>query len=372
MGKVYLVKSTYIPNTAPANRFLSLVSGFSELGVKAEVVFVLPDSKGSRVDKSWPNITVTYLWSGFDVRNRYLRQFFYTLFSRRFLRQVQKGDTVVLFDPQRMIFPLLKKKGVKVYAERTEHPDVVRSRSVNSNLYLEACLKIDGLFVISTALKDFFVSKGAMENRVHIINMTVDPMRFVGLHRQSTRRYIAYCGTASNNKDGVDELIKSFAIVCESIPEVYLYIIGKGLTKNDESGNLRLVQTLGLTDKVVFTGVIPSTEMPQLLKDAEILALARPDSLQARCGFPTKLGEYLLTENPVIVTKVGNIPLFLEDGKTAFLAEQRNPEEFASKIIWVLEHPSEASAVGKAGAEVARRSFNCVIEAQKILDVIQQ
>lgn len=108
------------------------------------------------------------------------------------------------------------------------------------------------------------------------------------------------------------------------------------------------------------------------MKNAAVLALDRPDSLQAQCGFPTKLGEYLLTENPVIVTKVGDIPLFLKDGETALLAEERNPKEFSSKIIWALEHPEEAAEIGKAGAQVAMREFNYLNETKKIIDVINR
>lgn len=104
--------------------------------------------------------------------------------------------------------------------------------------------------------------------------------------------------------------------------------------------------------------------MPQILKNAAVLALDRPDSLQAQCGFPTKLGEYLLTENPVVVTKVGDIPLFLKDGETALIAEERDPQDFSSKLIWALQNPEEASKIGKAGALVAMREFNYLNETK--------
>ena len=201
--------------------------------------------------------------------------------------------------------------------------------------------------------------------------MTVDSNRFVGLKKQSAEKYIAYCGTASNNKDGVDELIKSFAIVHKLHPDVKLYIIGKTPDKDDVSGNLKLIENLGVKSSVVFTGIVSAAEMPQILKNATVLALDRPDSLQAQCGFPTKLGEYLLTENPVVVTKVGDIPLFLKDGETALLSEERNPQEFSSKLLWALEHPEEAVEIGKAGAQVAMREFNYLNETKKIIKAIQ-
>ena len=110
--------------------------------------------------------------------------------------------------------------------------------------------------------------------------------------------------------------------------------------------------------------------MPQILKNAKVLALDRPKNKQADYGFPTKLGEYLLTENPVVVTKVGTIPDFLEDGVSALMSEERNPEEFASKICWALEHPDEAAIIGRAGAEVAMKYFNAQIEGDKMYNIM--
>ncbi len=371
-GKVYLIKTCYNPNDAPTNRFLSFLEGFSQLGKDVEAVFVLSDIKNSKIEKQWPHVKVNYLWEHCNVKNRFLRQISYSFLSRRFVKQVHEGDTVIFFDPQRMLFSLMNKKGIRLYAERTEHPYVATTRALNNRKYLKACTKIDGLFVISTALKEFFIKNGARAEKVHIINMTVDTTRFKGLTKhESNSRYIAYCGSASNNKDGVNDLIKAFAIVHKKFPTIKLYIIGRPLEKKDESGNRRLVEQLGITDDVVFTGVVKAEQMPQLLKDAVLLALARPDSLQAQCGFPTKLGEYLLTENPVVVSKVGDIPLFLEDGKTALLSEQNNIEEFASKMEWVLEHPKESEVIGRNGAEVALNEFNCVKEAKKIIDIIK-
>lgn len=110
--------------------------------------------------------------------------------------------------------------------------------------------------------------------------------------------------------------------------------------------------------------------MPQLLKNAEILALDRPDSLQAQCGFPTKLGEYLLTGNPVVVTKVGDIPRFLVHEESALLANQRDPQDFAEKIKWALDNPVLVRKIGETGEKIALREFNNVSETHKMIDVI--
>lgn len=107
-----------------------------------------------------------------------------------------------------------------------------------------------------------------------------------------------------------------------------------------------------------------------MLKNAEVLALDRPDNLQAKYGFPTKLGEYLLTENPVVITSVGDIPKFLKDGVSALIAKPFDSEDFSSKLIWALNNREEAEIIGKNGKDIAVKSFNSFSETRKLVDFI--
>ena len=369
MKSIIILYATYKPNTAPGNRLIAFLHGFEELGQATDVFLLWPDAKHSKILGSFRNITIHYMWRDKGTDNRYWR-FLRGLYNyQRFLNLLKPGDNVFVMGSALFIPGLVKKADVKVFQERTEHPEIVKvSPSFIQKRYLASCSKMAGMFAISTKLKEIYEQLGA--KNVHIVNVVVDPSRFAGLKKTTDEKYIAYCGTASNNKDGVDDLIKAFAIVTKTHPDVKLKIMGKAPTKDDESGNIKLVERLGVKDKVEFTGVVPASDMPQMLKNATIVALARPDSLQAQCGFPTKLGEYLLSENPVVVTKVGDIPLFLKDGETALISEERNPEEFASKMIWALDHPQEAAQIGKEGAKVALKEFNYKTEAKKIVDVI--
>lgn len=371
MNKVYIVCNSYQPNTAPTNRLLSFLRGFSELGIKVEVVFLEPDSNYNKVTEHLPNIYFNYMWDRLRIKNRIIEKLAGFYWGWKFSKNLKAGDKVILLTAGRVFFNLINRKDVKLYHERTEHPDIYTIKGFDIKKYKARIKDLDGMFVISTALKEYFSSLGLSKEKIEIVNMTVDSNRFINLRKEPSEKYIAYCGTASNNKDGVDELIKSFAIVHKVHPEVKLYIIGKTPDPKDVSGNLKLIEILGLKDSVVFTGIISAADMPQMLKNATVLALDRPDSLQAQCGFPTKLGEYLLTENPVVVTKVGDIPRFLKDGESALLAEERNPQDFSSKLIWALEHPVESAEIGKAGAQVAMREFNYLNETKKIIKAIR-
>lgn len=373
MSKFYVIRGEYQPNSAPYNRLNSFLGIFEQYGIKTELVFLFPNWDGTKPYIRYKNVNTTYLYEKNKIfNNRILAKLFSWVITRQFVNKLNAGDKVFICDGCLNLGPVQRKKGVEVYREVTEHPDVLVWRFKLSKLrFLQSCKKLSGLFVISTSLKNYFTRIGVPEKKITIVNMTVDPNRFENVSKStSVEKYIAYCGTASNNKDGVDRLIKAFAIVAQKHKDVKLYIIGRTPSSDDASGNLQLVDSLGIKDRVVFTGVVLAEQMPQLLTNAIILALARPNNLQAQNGFPTKLGEYLLTRNPVVVTKVGDIPLFLKDGDNALLVDPDNIEAFAEKLCWVLEHPDEAKMIGEKGRDVAIASFNSTIETNKILNVI--
>ena len=366
----YIVYSCYKPNTAPANRVLALVKGFDELGIDAELVLLYPSVGCDRVDEtSYHHIKVRYLWNKHKNHNKLYKYLCSFVDARQFAKSLVCGDKVLLFGSSEYARIFTQCSKARVFQERTEHPSVnPLELSLMQKRYMRTIPSFDGMFTISYGLKRAMEGYGA--KNVHVVNMLVDSNRFTGLEKTTSERYIAYCGTASNNKDGVDDLIRAFAIVAKRHSDLKLKIMGKAPTMDDESGNLKLVEQLGIADKVEFTGVVPASDMPQMLKNATIVALARPDNIQAQCGFPTKLGEYLLSENPVVVTKVGDIPLFLIDKQTALLSRDRNPEEFAAKLNWALEHPIEAAEIGRRGANVALKEFNYLTEAHKMVDVL--
>lgn len=226
------------------------------------------------------------------------------------------------------------------------------------------------MLLISESLKNYYINKGVSEEKILVVNMTVDSARFTDIKKQrGSVRYIAYCGAVSNYKDGVDVLIKAFAEVAKRISAIKLYIIGAFPSEKDKEQDLQLVDSLGIKDRVVFTGNIDRTKMPQMLVNAEALVLARPDNIQAQYGFPTKLGEYLLTGNPVVVTSVGEIPLFLKDDVNAYLAKPGDVKEIAYKIYESLTS-GKARLIGEAGKQTALESFNSDVEADKILKFI--
>lgn len=371
---LYFVGDSYCPGTPGNNRFEGLCKGIVAQGYELTRVFLRPDENGTKATEDTPGIQYKYLWNGKQLSDGKYRHIQQIVWLYRFLKTVKPEDQIVVTNSDYLfVYSWFTK--LHVYHEKSEYPELhleslpwLSRQEFKS--YIFTCRKLDGIFPISNALKDYFVSKGVKEEKIRVVNMTVDPSRFLGLKKeQVAEKYIAYCGAVSNFKDGVDVLIKSFAIVAKQVAEVKLYIIGGFPFKKDKEEDLELVKKLGIEDKVVLTGPIPRDDMPQMLKNAEALVLARPDNIQAKYGFPTKLGEYLLTENPVVLTSVGDIPIFLKDGESAYISKPGDVDEIALKMIEALSSPN-ACLIGKKGAEVAMQEFNSEIEAKKITDFI--
>ena len=376
---IYIIPNCYEPNTAATNRFLALISGISKClkeDEKCEVDLFLPNKKRDKIEKKYINIKFNYWWERkWQLKNRYLKYLTHEIAIRLFVRRLRRDDRVLLLGHAELLPVIQKKKGVHVYFEMNELPELFAFgngfRRITTEQILACCRKLDGLFVISNPLKEYFEQKGVRRSRIHIYNMIVDPSRFEHLRKSTiNQKYIAYCGTASNSKDGVDVLIRAFAMVAKSHRDIRLLIVGKTPSINDEKGNYTLIETLGIKGQITFTGEVSAKDMPQILKDAELLVLARPNNIQAKYGFPTKLGEYLLTGNPVVVTNVGDIPFYLKDGESALISEPEDLESISNKIIWALDNPEEATIIGNKGRDVALQEFNPTHEAIKILNTM--
>lgn len=377
MNRLYIFRDSYEPNTATLNRFLGFVKGFSQLGIYTTACFIRPNGNCDKVPERFDNITFNYLWDRKKLRFgkfKYIQQIWWII---SFLLKLKRGDNIILFGTNEFLFVFsFFKNKINLYHEITEHPDIGRNRDSKilnffHKLYLKDCKSLKGLFVISISLKKYFSKIGVPQERIHVINMIVDSTRFEVLKKNNVAKdYIAYCGSIVNSKDGVDTLIKSFKVVSDRIRDLNLYLIGDFPFKEDKIINFKLIEEYHLQNKIVFTGKVPANEMPQLLKNAHALVLARPDNLQAQNGFPTKLGEYLLTANPVVVTGVGEIPLFLKDGESAFIAEPGDIDDIAEKIYRAVVCQDEASKIGKGGCTVAMEHFNYKKEAEKIVNVV--
>lgn len=377
MNNIILLCRRYCPGEAWTNRVLAYAKGLSELGCKVKLVYCITDLARTPYSIDIPGVSVINLWEKDNVIEKKLRVLSYLHNMCRARRLIKSGDKVFVYGAERNLIKAASKTNVDVYAEVTEHPykDNTKGEKGERRIdehYRKLNLKLKGLCVITKSLYQYFSSIGFPEQKLRVSNMFVDSNRFNIDKTDNTRPYIAYCGVLTYGKDGVDTLIKSFAIFHQSHPDYQLYLIGRAGSDSEMASLKDLSKAEGIAESVVFTGQIAPSEMPRMLVDARILALARPNNLQAQNGFPTKLGEYLSTGNPVVVTSVGEIPLFIKDGVNGYLASPDNPADFAERLCWVADNYEEACKVAIEGKILAINEFSYKTQSKVLLDLMNQ
>lgn len=100
---------------------------------------------------------------------------------------------------------------------------------------------------------------------------------------------------------------------------------------------------LGIGDRVHFTGW---WDVPAALADVDVVALSSRNE-----GTPVSLIEAAAAGRPVVATRVGGVPLVVEDGVTGYLADAGDPSGLAALVERLLASPETRSAVGAAGRE---------------------
>lgn len=361
--KIAIVNTLPIPSgEASVNRILSYTKGLVRLGNKVDIL-----SSGKSTPPNGIIDGVSYHCFG---HLGYLKALYSILKSIR----INNYDVVILVSNSLLlIYPLAimcKLLKINLLQEKSEFPFVLLKKGILNKLfaqlYVNTTYKLfDGMIIMTRPLMDYFRTKVRRSCQIFEMPMTVDTERFSMEKKESKfGEYIAYCGDMAGNKDGVMNLIKAFNIASHTIPNVKLLLIGGSSSKEDFDKIIEYANSIN-KDRVIFYGRADRNEIPQLLINAKILALARPSSLQSNGGFPTKLGEYLSTGNPVIVTNVGDIPNYLNE-KNAFTIEPDDNNAFANAIISVCSDYDYAVKIGAKGKLLAITVFSAEVQAKRL------
>lgn len=389
----------YIENGASANRYRGLIDGLVTQGHYVTVAILGGLKQKNEIEKTksisnapeFVYVSHNNYYSYIQCRlNIYLFDETINPFVvRRRLRKLLQNDyDIVWLTQSDLVLNLFDKEtkhiNSKTLIELNEFNDIYKGEGATSNflqrrkgkreneLFLKAVKKIDLFAVMTETLIGHYSKMAKPDAKFMLLPMTVDLFRFDKVATDDISYqcpYIAFTGTMNNHKDGVDVLIRSFAKVANKYPSYHLYLAG--FWHSDVPIQEQLIDELGLMERIHYLGTLNREQIPPFVCNASVLALSRPDSHQARGGFPTKLGEYLATGNPVCVTKVGEIPNYLQDGVSAFMANPGDVDSFADALDRALQDTENAERVGMNGRKVAEEFFDAALQAKKLSDFLK-
>ncbi|WJW75303.1 glycosyltransferase [Thiohalobacter sp. IOR34] len=218
-----------------------------------------------------------------------------------------------------------------------------------------------GVIPISEGIALYYRNKGLEGERIFMLPILTDVKLYSfpvsqEVPQLSGIRFFLNSGSFVE-KDGVAYIVEAFIKVCRQRDDVYLAFTGN-VSAGDQRRVLEAMKAAGLGGRVIFVGLLSRRELVWAYQNAVGLLCCRTSSVYAGLGFPTKLGEYLASGTPVIVTRVGDVDRYLRHQDSALIAEPESVESIASCMQFVLDDSDRAAEIGAAGQKVAERCFH--------------
>ena len=149
---------------------------------------------------------------------------------------------------------------------------------------------------------------------------------------------------------GFGLLLRAMRRIADESPEAALVLVGEGplrQTLEEEAASL------GLRDRIRFLGSLSQGELAKLYRSARVMVVP---SLSE--GLSRVVWEAMASGLPVVASNVGGIPDLVVEGKTGFLVPARDEEALGERILWLLEHPEKAVAMGATGRKAVQSRFS--------------
>jgi glycosyltransferase involved in cell wall biosynthesis len=98
-----------------------------------------------------------------------------------------------------------------------------------------------------------------------------------------------------------------------------------------------------------------------------------PQSIERyNTNYPIKTFEYMIAAMPVIASKHGESARFVLEADAGIVVEPKNPTEIADAIRWILDHPEEASEMGKRGRQLILSKYTWEEESKTLINLYQK
>lgn len=137
-------------------------------------------------------------------------------------------------------------------------------------------------------------------------------------------------------------LLQAAVRVLESFPDVRFLLVGDG----PDLDMLKAFATQqGIAEQVVFAGY--RADVADVTALADIIAI--PSMWE---GGPITLFEAMQVARPVVGTPVGMMADVIEEGRSGFVVPCGQAEPLAEKILYLLQHPEAAQAMGRKGQQL--------------------
>ena len=218
--------------------------------------------------------------------------------------------------------------------------------------------RVHAIVAVCESIKRGLVAAGVAPGKIEVIYSGTDLERFhpgvdgapirreLGLQRGDV--LVTQIGVRSWR--GWKELLEAMRAVNARQPQTRLLFVGAPPSRVAEIAER--ARAAGLGDRVIALG--HRDDVPAILCASDLVV----DASWAGLGITGSIREALACERPVVATAVEGMPELVRDGETGRLVAPRDPAALASAILAVLDDPTAALTMARAGRKRVEAHFS--------------
>jgi 1,2-diacylglycerol 3-alpha-glucosyltransferase len=189
---------------------------------------------------------------------------------------------------------------------------------------------------------------------------TVTPVSRAELGLSSEDTVLIYVGRLGPEKN-IPFLLRSFAGAVGAYEKMGLILVGSGPEKDNLQDRVR---TMGIGDKVHFTGMVAYEELPRYLAAADAFVTASVTEVH-----PLSVIEAMAAGLPVLGIHSPGVSDSIQDGVTGLLSEEELAG-FTAKMMRMVIEPERRQEMGRA-ARQASKAYDIDLTCRMMLDRYQ-
>ena len=313
---------------------------------------------------------------------------FYFLKAQRFFKKVsvksdKKNTLLYIYGPPNLDnLPLIlsaKKAGYLVVFDVVEDFSLAFYISKSywhriKNIIIRSLARIilkqsAGIIVISSHLKCKVQEIINKKIPVHVRPISVDFSKFSGVVQLDQTKIDLFYSGSFGKKDGVGVLIEVFEKLAQEDKKIRLLMTGKS---KSAGSILEKIERSRYKDRIIFLGYLSDHEYYSTVMKSDILCVPRIDIPYAHAGFPFKLGEFLATGKPVVVSRTGDVGNYLKNLESAVLVEPGSVESICEAVNFLINNPDVARRIGKKGKDTAIKYFDHIVQGEALFSFLSQ
>jgi PEP-CTERM/exosortase A-associated glycosyltransferase len=235
---------------------------------------------------------------------------------------------------------------------------------LSQRLETRALHSADHVFTICEGLRRDIVARGIDPAKVTVVPNAVDIDRFEpgGAPDEALKSRLGLAGAnvvgfigSFYAYEGLDLLLQALPDLLRRRPEVRLLLVGGG---PQEEALKAQAKSLGVADKVVFTGRVPHAEVQRYYDLVDVLAYPRHSMRLTELVTPLKPLEAMAHGRVLVASDVGGHKELISDGETGWLFRAGSRDALTEVIDCTLGRREQWNAVRAAGRAFVEQERN--------------